>query len=113
MFYIHTGLCRERKWIKTQMVIHNYGCNRHCRHLLNFLYILQVPSSGNGHFATYEVSLMHHHSSNSNYHLSIFIKISMQSYMDSEIVSIMSQYIPLDNQNIHQDSNQIENSSLL
>ncbi|KAL9301692.1 Vacuolar-sorting receptor 5 [Arabidopsis thaliana] len=34
----------------------------------------------------------------------IFYKYHLQSYMDSEIVSIMSQYIPLDSQSINQDS---------
>ncbi|CAH8264765.1 unnamed protein product [Arabidopsis lyrata] len=34
----------------------------------------------------------------------IFYKYHLQSYMDSEIVSIMSQYIPLDSQIINQDS---------
>ncbi|RID67013.1 hypothetical protein BRARA_D02119 [Brassica rapa] len=43
----------------------------------------------------------------------IFYKYHIQAYMDSEIVSVMSQYIPLDSQNIHQDSNQIENCNLL
>ncbi|KAL0740498.1 hypothetical protein Bca4012_082011 [Brassica carinata] len=43
----------------------------------------------------------------------IFYKYHLQSYMDSEIVSVMSQYIPLHSQNINQESEQIENSRLL
>ncbi|CAH2059333.1 unnamed protein product [Thlaspi arvense] len=37
----------------------------------------------------------------------IFFKNHLQAYMDSEIVSIMSQYIPLDSQCINEDSHQI------
>ncbi|ESQ52104.1 hypothetical protein EUTSA_v10016381mg [Eutrema salsugineum] len=36
----------------------------------------------------------------------IFYKYHLKSYMDSEIVSIMSQYIPLDSKNIHEESEQ-------
>ncbi|VVB02137.1 unnamed protein product [Arabis nemorensis] len=43
----------------------------------------------------------------------MFYKYHIQSYMDSEIVSIMSQYIPLESQNINEDSKANNNSGRL
>lgn len=87
----------RKKWIPVRMVPHFHGPSCCCGCWCSWLYLLQIQTSGMSCLLVLHSSLFVFQNQMSSYMLTKHCGFCSQSYMDSEIMAIMSQYMPLDN----------------